>query len=242
VLSIVRDVTAARRQQAALARRKGQLRALAARLITAQEEERSRVAREIHDDVGQQLAALAFGLREVRRRREEADPGEGASLAPLEQAVETLAATIRGISHRLHPSVLEFAGLAAALRSHCGEAGASMGVQIHLEVGRGAERIPHDTALAAYRIVQEALRNVARHAGAANAWVAVSRGRGELWVRVRDDGRGMRSGPATAGGLGLVSMRERARLVGGSLRVTSPAAGGTCVEARLLVREAQPGA
>jgi two-component system sensor histidine kinase UhpB len=110
-----------------------------------------------------------------------------------------------------------------------------MGVDIHLEVGPRVEGVPHETVLAAYRIVQEGLRNL-RHAGAANAWVEVSRVRGELRVRVRDDGRGMRGGMPEAGGLGLVSMRERARLVGGTLRVTSPSRGGTSIEARLPVR------
>jgi len=242
VLSIVRDVTVARRQQAALAEREEQLRALAARLLTAQEEERRRVAREIHDDAGQQLAALAFGVSALRRRMEDALPGESAALEALEHAIEMLAGSIRGISHRLHPSVLEFAGLAAALRSHCGEAAEGMRVEIHLEVGPRVERVPHDTSLAAYRIVQEALRNVARHAGAANAWVTVSRARGELRVRVRDDGHGMGHAPPAFGGLGLVSMRERARLVGGTLRVTSPPRGGTCIEARLPVRASRSAA
>ncbi|HEX6749542.1 MAG TPA: MASE1 domain-containing protein [Longimicrobium sp.] len=235
VLSIVRDVTEERRSQAALAEREEQLRALTARLLTAQEEERSRVAREIHDDAGQQLAALAFEVSALQRRLEAAHPEETDALATLERSIEALAAGIRGISHRLHPSVLEFAGLAAALRSHCAEAAEGMGIAIHLEVGPRMERVPHDTALAAYRIVQEALRNV-RHAGAANAWVKVSRVRRELRVRVRDDGRGMRDGPPAPGGLGLVSMRERARLVGGTLWVTSPSRGGTSIEARLPVR------
>lgn len=236
VLSIVRDVTESRRSQAALAEREEQLRALTARLITAQEEERSRVAREIHDDAGQQLAALAFEVSALKRRMESAHPAEDGTLEALQSSIETLAGSIRGISHRLHPSVLEFAGLAAALRSHCAETVAGTGVAVHLEVGPRAGRVPRDTALAAYRIVQEALRNVARHAHAENAWVAVSRTGGELRVRVRDDGRGMNADLPVAEGLGLVSMRERARLVGGTLRVSSPPRGGTCVEARLPLR------
>lgn len=235
VLSVVRDVTAWRRSQAALLEREEELGALTARLLSAQEEERSRVAREIHDDAGQQLAALAFGVSALTRRLAGTHPGEGEALDALQHSIETLADTIRGISHRLHPSVLEFAGLAAALRSHCAEAGAAMGVEVSVHVGPRAERVSGETALAAYRIVQEALRNVARHAGAAHAWVAVSRVGSELRVRVRDDGHGMEEPEAASsgGGLGLVSMRERARLVGGTLRVFSPARGGTCVEARL---------
>jgi PAS domain S-box-containing protein len=236
VLSVVRDVTESRRSQAALAEREEQLRALTARLITAQEEERSRVAREIHDDAGQQLAALAFEVSALKRRMESAHPAEDGTLAALQSSIETLAGSIRGISHRLHPSVLEFAGLAAALRSHCAEAVAGTGVAVHLDVGPRAGRVPRDTALAAYRIVQESLRNVARHAHAANAWVAVSRAGSELRVWVRDDGRGMEAGPPVSQGLGLVSMRERARLVGGTLRVSSPPRGGTCVEAHLPLR------
>jgi PAS domain S-box-containing protein len=236
VLSIVRDVTLARQAQAALAEREEQLRALTARLLTAQEEERSRVAREIHDDAGQQLAALAFEVTALERRPGSAQGADAGALAALQRSIEALAASIRGISHRLHPSVLDFAGLAAALRSHCAEAGAGMGVSVHLDVAPRADCVARETALAAYRIVQEALRNVARHAAAENAWVAVSRGRGELRVRVRDDGRGMAAGARATEGLGLVSMRERARLVGGTLHVSSPAGGGTCVDARLPVR------
>ncbi|HEU0052536.1 MAG TPA: sensor histidine kinase, partial [Longimicrobium sp.] len=230
VLSIVRDVTERRRSEAALAAREETLRALAERFVRAQEEERARVAREIHDDVCQQLAALALRVSALARD----DPARQDAFTALRRSIEEVAASVRGISHRLHPSVLELAGLPAALRSHCAEPGAAPGVSVHLAVGPRMDRVPLEPALAAYRIVQEALRNVSRHARAANAWVRVSCRGGELRVVVLDDGRGVDArDPQLEHGLGMVSMRERARMAGGTLRVRPRRGGGTRVEARI---------
>jgi signal transduction histidine kinase len=239
VLSIVRDITAWRRAQAALTESEEALRALTARLLTAHEEERSRVAREIHDAVGQQVATLSLEVGAVQRRAGPACDAE--DFAGLHRMINELAGSIRGISHRMHPAVLEFAGLAAALRSHCDEVGAGPGVRMHLQIGSGVESTPRDAALAIYRITQEALRNVARHADANAVWVTVRRRASEVRLTVRDDGRGIDLTARGRAGLGFVIMRERARLLGGTLRVASLPGRGTEIEVRIPIpRQAPP--
>ncbi|HET9982136.1 MAG TPA: PAS domain-containing protein [Longimicrobiales bacterium] len=241
VLCVVRDVTERKEAEAAVAQREealrhshAQARTLAARLLVAQEDERRRVAREIHDDVVQQVAALGIALSALKLRL---PPKVFAAPGPfddLQRRIDMLAESVRTISHRLHPSLLEDAGLVTAVRSHCAGIGRAAGIAIRVEAGEGLERIPTDCAVVAYRVAQEALRNVVKHSGAADAEVRVWRAGDELCLRVSDCGAGFE--PAELGrraGLGLVSMQERARLAGGSLVVESHPHAGTRVEVRI---------
>lgn len=244
VLSVIRDVTERKDAEAAVAQREEALRrshaearALAARLLVAQEDERRRVAREIHDDVVQQVAALGIALSTVKRRLPPKLAAEDGPFADLQRRVDALAESVRAISHRLHSAVLDEAGLVTALRSHCADVGRAAGIDIRVEAGEGLERIPGDCAVVAYRVVQEALRNVVKHAGATEAEVAVWRAGDDLHIRISDPGAGFDAGDAgelgRRAGLGLVSMAERARLAGGSLTVHSRPHAGTRVEARI---------
>ncbi len=232
VLSIVREVTERHRSQAALEKSEEALRALAVRLLAAQDEERTHVAREIHDDAGQLVAMLAFQV-DALQRLFAPRPDHAAALVALHEGLDLLADRIRGISHRLHPALLDIAGLATAIRSHCLEAGVVAGIVVHVKITGDAEHLPRGPSLAAYRIVQEALRNVTRHARAKNAWVEVARTEGQLRLTVSDDGCGMSDTASDEPGLGMVSMRERAQLAGGWFGVKSIPGIGTCVIARI---------
>ena len=155
------------------------------------------------------------------------------TLARLQQRTITLAEAIRHLSHELHPGVLQHAGLVAALEAHCAEVGSQHAIEVTLSAAAGLEAIPQDIALCLYRVAQEALRNVARHAGATQAEVALTRCDEGIQLRVADAGRGFDLEQAgQRGGLGLISVEERVRLLRGSLRVTTLPGRGT----ELLVR------
>lgn len=206
------------------ARLQRELSALSDRLIRAQEEERRRVARELHDSVGNQIAALTIALATFNR--ESPSP----KTQWLTKMLRDLAQGVRDISHQLHPVMLEFAGLAAALREMCREYGKLTGMGIAVTAADDLGEIPAGTALCAYRVTQEALQNIAKHSGAKLASVSLTRSGGDLVLRISDGGKGF--DPELAGkngGLGLVSIRERIRLARGALKIESAPGRGTVV-------------
>ncbi len=201
------------------------------RQVAGEEAARRRIGREIHDDLSQRLAALAFEVRRVRTQLPEASPqridldGVGAHLAEV-------ADDLRHLSHDLHPAVLERRGLTEALRDHCGEVEQRHGLRVGLSLrDEAGDPLPPDFALGLYRIVQEALANTVRHAGARTAQVTLSLAGGVAHLEVVDDGAGFDPEAARqAGGLGLASLDERARLFGGRCRITSSSGAGTRIE------------
>jgi PAS domain S-box-containing protein len=214
---------------------------LAGRLIMAQETERSRIARDLHDDVNQQLAALSLALGSQRRRLGEYDQAAlDASLAKLQQRVLDLADSVRRISHDLHPGVVQQIGLLAALESHCAEFQQQHGIDVTFSSEEGLDAIPTDTALCLFRAAQEAMQNLAKHAAARRAHVSLIRENGELKLTIADDGRGF--DPITVqsggGGLGLLSIEERARLLHGSMRLETRAGRGTTVRIAIPIATA----
>lgn len=217
----------------ALRRRSDRIRELAGKLITLQEEERKRVARELHDDLSQQVAGIAIGLSNIKRK---ASAGKDVSelLEALRGRTVALSADVRNLSHRLHPAVLAHAGLVASLGSQCEEFERISDVETRFSAADVPDDVADDVGLCLYRIAQEALRNVARHARAKSVEVALSFDSGELAMQVRDDGVGFDASLAsTREGLGLVSMEERARLVGGVLIVEAAPGEGTAVSVRV---------
>lgn len=205
----------------------------ARRLIAGAEEARRRIARELHDDHCQRLAALAFELKAVRKgfgeedlRRTEME-ALGASLAELGE-------DLRSLSHDLHPASLERLGLPEALRDHCEMVERRHGLPVRLTL-RGAEdrlpRFPPEIALGLYRIAQEALVNAVRHAGAGAANVTLEVAGREARLTVADDGAGFRPDEALrTGGLGLASIEERAELIGGRCKIVSAPGAGARIE------------
>jgi PAS domain S-box-containing protein len=200
---------------------------LAGRLIVAQEEERKHIARELHDDLNQQVAALAIGLGKIERQLPELSGPARDHLTKLEDRATELSERIRRLSHELHSSTLEHVGLAEALQLHCSEFSDQQGIAVSLGIDGDIEPLSPDVALCLYRVAQEALRNVFRHSGAKSAEVRLAANGEGIEMRVADRGRGFNLEEASKRGLGLVSMEERVRLLGGILEIKSRPGYGT---------------
>lgn len=226
VISTVRDVTERRR-----------LREFGAGAVQAAEEERQRIARELHDDTAQRLAGLLIRLRLARRTD---DPERRERL--LDEAREEILASaeaVRRIARGLRPPALEDAGLAAALRWHVRHQLEPAEVQVEVDLDPVEEILDDDAKLAVYRVVQEALSNVVRHASARKVQVRMDADGQAVVAEVVDDGRGFElEGPVERldGGLGLLGMRERAAAAGGELEIASSPGEGTRVRIRIPKR------
>ncbi len=196
------------------------------RAIQAQEAERARIARELHDEAGQVLTALALQLRVLEGHV--ADDDGRARLAELRASVNTATAGLRELASELRASGLREHGLASAIERQAARAGDAAGCAVDVAVGALPRTLPEEMEIALFRVVQEALTNVSRHSGAARASVlATAQGR-RLRVMIEDDGRGF-DPAAQLRGLGLAGMRERMELVGGALRIESTPGTGTAV-------------
>jgi ligand-binding sensor domain-containing protein/signal transduction histidine kinase len=230
------EIAERKRVEETLRENNRQIQDLAGRLITAQEVERRRIARELHDDVNQQLAALSVSLG-LLKRAPSSDVLPGNELAGLQQRAIEVSEAIRHLSHELHPALLQHAGLVAALRGHCAEFGGLHKIDVIFHADDGLETIPRDEALCLYRIAQEALRNTARYAEARRVHVSLTRQDAIVELRIADDGRGFDLEEARRrGGLGLISIDERVRLVGGQVLIASERGHGTVIEARVPLR------
>jgi len=203
----------------------------AANLLEAQEEERRRVSRELHDELGQQLALLDLQIEGMKRRLG-SDERVAVELISLRTRVGEIADALHRICYRLHPAILENLGLVAAVRSYCDEYSAWSGVKARFSHCDVPSRLPSATALCLYRVVQESLRNVARHSRATRAVVVLRGIKHGLQVVVKDSGRGFILGEARGkGGLGLISVTERVRLAGGECEIRSAPNHGTRIQA-----------
>ncbi len=240
-LSIVRDVTearravqAARRSEEQLIRGTRQIRALAARLLTAQESERRRISLLLHDDVSQNVAAISLAISRFKRKLPSASKELLAELDRLGVQAHDLTTQIRSLSHQLHPEALEHLGLAAALESHIAEFGHEERIEIKFAVDLGSDPIPRELSVCLYRIALEALQNVSRHSGANTASVSLKEGDGYLMLEVSDSGRGFNVEKAKRGsGIGLLSAEERIKLFQGTLDIRSDPRSGTVLMARV---------
>jgi signal transduction histidine kinase len=222
-------------EQAQRSRSEADARELSRRLINAQEEERARLARELHDDVTQRLAALAISA--ARHERTVAGAG-GETMQSVHQGLVRLSEDVHALSYRLHPSILRDLGLVEALRSECENYSQSL-PQLEFGAADIPENIPQDIALCIYRVVQESLRNVARHAGASRTTVDLRYPDYGLEFTIRDNGVGFDTGQRRAGmSLGLASMRQRVISLGGRLEIESSPGHGTAVQAWIPLRGA----
>ena len=214
-----------------------ELQDLAGRLIASQEVERARLARDLHDGLSQQLAGLSIALSGLKHRVSLA-PGSSelhAELSKLQQRTIGVAEDIRHLSHDLHPTVIEHAGLVAALDSHCDDLQRRELLQVTFKADGDFTATAPGAALCLYRVAQEALRNVITHAGARHTDVRLIRTGDQLELTIADDGRGFDVGQAHAGvkGLGLVSINERVRLAGGTVSIITEVNRGTRVRVSL---------
>ena len=218
ILSVVVEQRYASRR--ALGRAHEDLRELAGRLIATQEQERARLARDLHDDINQRLAASSIGLSALRRQ---VDPALHGEVNHLRELLVSLSEDVRQLSRQLHPSVLEHAGLRDALETLCSAPRRASSLEIVLIADRGVDRLSHDVALCFYRVTQEAIANALRHAGATRLTVkaSVDVDGASLWIF--DNGRGFDPAESEHArpGLGLISMNERAKLLGGRFELRS---------------------
>lgn len=220
-------------KQLELARSQAQLRDLTGKLITAQETERRRIARELHDDFTQRLAALAIDLRYRSAPVPESDEPRSHRLDHLAETAEQLATDLQRLAHQLHPSILEHVGLEAAVREHAEEFATRTGLKTEVLVRKVPVTIPLDSATCLYRVLQESLQNVRKHAEATNILVRLLRtGRG-IGLCIHDDGRGFDHAPemTPSKGLGLTSMAERVKGLMGTFRVKTQLGDGTEIHA-----------
>ena len=208
-------------------------------ILNVQESERRRIALELHDDLAQRLSLLAMQLDLLRRSAPDSVEEFAGRLEPLARQVEALSDDIRRLSHQLHPSIVEDLGLESALRQLVTEFERihKMPVQLTLHL---TSPVPADTATAFYRIAQEALRNAAKHASGAPVRVTLSEVDGEVRLSISDNGPGFDITTVRKhGGLGLISMRERARLAGGRFSVQTRPGDGTEIVVALTGAAAQ---
>jgi len=217
--------------RAVLRRRNQEIQELAGRLIESQEVERARIARDLHDDLSQQIAGLSIALSSLKRRLAISSPGDDISrdVAYLQERTVGFAEHLRRLAHDLHPSVLEHAGLIPALRDYCAELSRTQPMAVSFSAEGSFERDVNGTALCLYRVAQEGLRNVITHAQAKSVRVLLRRNGERAELTIADDGRGFDVVEAAkhSPGLGLVSITERIRLAGGSMSVVSEISKGT---------------
>ena len=214
-----------------------QIQYLAGRLIGAQEVERARIARDLHDDVSQQLAGISIAFSGLKKRLGEYQVGEELQqeLVELQQQAHRLARNVRQLSHDLHPAVLQHLGLVRGLTSYCGELERAHGVAISCAAEGDFGAITPDAALCVYRIAQEALRNVIAHSAASRSEVRLFQTGDLAQITIADNGRGFEatSRAERDKGLGLVSISERARIIGGTVIFVSNPNQGTRLQATI---------
>ena len=204
------------------------LEELSGRLIAAQEEERGRIARELHDDFSQRLALLGIGLSRLWKKRPESEEEERALVRELWTRSQEISSDVHRLSHQLHSSKLQHVGLVPALMGLCEEIGEKYRIQVQFADCGVASEIPKDVSLCLFRVTQEALNNVVKHSRAQQARVELYQARSEIRLQIVDAGTGFDIELKGAeAGIGLVGMRERLRLIGGRLSVHSAPGRGT---------------
>ncbi len=218
------DITQRKLAEAALA-------SVSGKLIEAQEQERSRIARELHDDIGQRLALLAIELAQLQQSHTNLSELPS-RIGELQKQTSEIAADIQSLSHELHSSRLQYLGIVAALRGFCEEFGEQQKVEIDFKTHDLPTSLSPDISLCFFRVVQEALHNSAKHSGARHFEVRLWGTPDEVHLTVSDSGAGfdVEAGKASRG-LGLVSMEERVKLLKGTLAIESQLQRGTTIHA-----------
>jgi PAS domain S-box-containing protein len=235
---IGRDITARKRIEQFLKEVE-----LSGRLLQIQDEERRRVARELHDGVGQLLAALSMNISAVAREKTKLSPAAARRVEDNCSLIEQAIAEIRTLSHLLHPPLLDEVGLKSALNEYVNGFGERSKVRVNLDFPSDLDRLPPDVELSLFRIVQECLTNIHRHSGSRTARVRLERLEGEIQLEVSDEGRGIspelqeKFFVGRSPGVGLRGMRDRVRQLGGALQIQSNG-NGTSVLVILPLRDA----
>jgi two-component system sensor kinase len=238
---ILRDITVRKQSEDALERSRQELRELSARVLEAREEEKTRIARELHDELGQLLTALKMDLAWLRERLPAGEAEVAAKAGQMHAMLEQTVNSTRRIAADLRPLMLDDLGLADAAGWLVDDFSRRAGIRCDMKLA-GASAfagLDGNIATAIYRALQESLTNIARHSGARNAWIVLAVDDGLLHLEVEDDGKGLASEDLAKGrSLGLKGMRERMAYLGGSLEVVRAPRGGTRLRAKVPMRGA----
>jgi len=227
IIGMVADVTGRKLAEEALFR-------LSRRLIEAQELERARIARELHDDLSQRMALLQISLEQVAQDTAGLSSKIREQLHNITKVSTEISSSLHDLSHQLHPYKLDTLGLVAALGGFCNEFSRQHNLQVQFVHHHVPGQIPNEVTLCLFRIAQEALRNVVKHSGGTEAEVELSGHGDRIDLCISDSGVGFSPEHVKAEtGLGLISIRERLRLVGGHLSVESEPSHGTRIRARV---------
>jgi PAS domain S-box-containing protein len=238
---ILRDITLRKQSEDDLRRSQQELREISARVLEAREEEKTRIARELHDELGQLLTALKMDLAWLRERLPEGDAEAAGKAVQMHALLEQTVSSTRRIAADLRPLMLDDLGLAEAAGWLVDDFSRRSGIRCEMQMsGDGAfEQVEGSIATAVYRALQESLTNIARHSGAKNAWIVLAIDNGLLQLEVEDDGSGIAMEDlAKVRSLGLKGMRERVSYLGGVLDIARAPRGGTRLRARMPVRAA----
>lgn len=238
---ILRDVTLRKRADEALRRSREELRELAAAAHSVREQEKSRIARELHDELAQALTALKIDVNWVRERLPDPDPLVAGKLASMQGLLDGTVAATRRISADLRPLMLDDLGLVPAVEWLVQSFSQRTGMACELAIGSDDLQLQDPYATAVFRILQESLTNAAKHARATQVEITIEKDDGAIALTVEDNGRGFDpADPRKPGSYGLLGVRERAYLLGGEFNIDSKPGGGTRVEVRIPIREEQP--
>jgi len=236
LLVLSADVTERKQAEQALWGSREELRSLAAHLVSVRENERTAVAREIHDELGQSLTALKYDLSLLGKRLPAQAPGVASRIASMGELVDATIGTVQRICSELRPRLLDDLGLAAAIEWQIQQFIARTGIPCHMHIDLEGVNLDQECSTALYRILQEALTNILRHAGATEIDLSLTYRDGEVLMVVADNGRGITA--QECGGqqaFGMMGMRERARMCDGSVTITGVTGKGTTIEVSLPV-------
>jgi signal transduction histidine kinase len=231
--NLTSDISAKRRAESALTE-------TASKLVAAQEAERSRISRELHDDLGQRAALLAAKLESLARHPHlPVDLRQG--VVDAQDSLQELAVAIHSLSHQLHPARLKLLGLVKTLGGLCRDVSKENSVKVHFQPDGIPSDVPERIALCVFRVAQEALQNAVKHSAAREIDVRLTATASRLMLRVKDKGRGFDPLTSQATGIGLLTMQERVELSGGQLTIKAAEARGTTIEAMLPLTENSTG-
>jgi len=237
-VAFISDITQRKQAEADLLASRQELQSLSARLLTATEDQKKEISRELHDAVGQKLAVLSVRTSEIEALVADKPNSVSEKLSSCRREIEAVAKDVQELSRGLHPAVLHELGLEVALRSECEAHSRRSGTTVNFSVQDLPDEIPEEISLCLYRVAQESLKNILKHAESKRVDMKLEATKEKIELRITDFGKGFDVEAARkSGGLGLVSMQERVRLAGGTLSLKAKAGRGTLVEIHIpLVR------
>lgn len=231
----VRTITRLNRYRTLLEQREN-LRDMAQRMVTGLEDERMRISRELHDELGQLLTAQLMDIRDLQSDLTIPPETLFGRLETIHNQMYEVTVKVRRLAHDLRPPLLSALGVTQALRTHCAKFSSNSHIPIDIEIDETLNDLPDVYGIILYRVLQEALTNIAKHAHASRIWVELGVDNDQIRLTVQDNGIGLAGGHNVSSGIGIVGMKERASLVGGELVIRSGKNGGTILEASLPLK------